>query len=316
MFENADLSFIDRLVSECFHQSGPGRPPRKPLGVFKALTAKRLLHIDGLRELERHLWCDERLRAICDIERDEAAYSRSVLSRFAKRIGVDRLQQVIDRLLKGLKEGRAVRGRTAVMDATFIKAYSRIDTAARIGFSDREARIGKKGLGYNLHLAVDAKAELPVAFTVTSANVGDISEAPSLLKGTRRILTRGVKHLIADRGYSSDPFRRQVRRRRIEPVIPYRANQHKGERGLLRIDRHFKPHGPARLKRLYRKRTAVERVNSRLEKHFSLPNHNTRGLRNMTLHIQLCIIAMLLNAQAAINVGEPSKMRSPTCFAN
>lgn len=316
LFENADLSFIDRVVSEGFHQSGPGRPPRKPLGVFKALAARRLLHIESLRELERRLWEDERLRAICDIEEDESAYGRSVLSRFAQRIGVDRLQQVIDRLLVGLRRAGALKGRTVALDATFLKAYSRIDRATRLGYSDREAQVGRKGLGYNLHLAADADAELPVAYTATPANIRDISEAPSLLKGVGRALPGGVKHLIADRGYSSDPFRNEVRRRRMEPVIPYRANQHKGEKGLLRIDRHFKPHGPTRLKRLYRKRSAIERVNSRLEQHFSLLNHRARGLRSITLHIQLCIIAMLLNAQAAINAGKPSKIRSPTYFAN
>lgn len=102
----------------------------------------------------------------------------------------------------------------------------------------------------------------------------------------------------------------------MAPVIHYRANQHKGEKGLLRIDRHFKPYGPTRLKRLYRKRIAVERVNSRLEEHFCLLNHRARGLRNITLHIQLCIIAMLLNVQAAMNAEKPSKIRSPTYFAN
>jgi transposase len=313
---NSDLSFIDRLVSECFHQSGPGRPPRKPLGVFKALTVKRLLHIDSLRELERRLWSDGRLRVVCDIEKEEATYGRSVLSRFMERIGVDRLQKLIDHLLKGLKRAGVIKGRTVAVDATFIKAYSRIDTATHQGYSDRDAEIGKDGLGYNLHLAADTGAELPVAFTTTPANIRDITEAPALLKGMRRTLPRGVKHITADRGYSSDPFRTEVWRRHMEPVIPYRANQHKGEKGLLRIDRHFKPHGPTRLKRLYRKRTAVERVNSRLEEHFSLLNHRVRGLRNITLHIQLCIIAMLINAQAAINVGKPSKIRSPTYFAN
>ena len=229
---------------------------------------------------------------------------------------MDGLQKLIDHLLKGLKRAGVIKGRTVAVDATFINAYSSIDTAAHRGYSDRDAAIGKKGLGYNLHLAVDADAELPIAYTATPANIRDVTEAPALLKGMRRTLPRGVQHLVADRGYSSDPFRTEVWRRHVEPVIPYRANQHKGEKGLLRIDSHFKPHGPTRLKRLYRKRTAVERVNSRLEQHFGLLNHRARGLGNITLHIQLCITAIPLNAQAAINLGKPSKIRSPTYFAN
>jgi len=230
-----------------------------------------------------------------------------------------RLQQIIDHILKGLKKVKLVKGENVAMDASFIKAYSRIEMKTRLGCSDPDARIGRSGkgygLGYNLHLSVDADAELPVAFTVTPANIRDIQEAPNLLKATRRKFPRGVKHLIADRGYSSDPFRAEVRKRRIEPIIPYRNNQRIGESGLLRIDRHFKPHGPARMKSLYKKRSAIERVFSRLKEQLSLKNHKVRGLINITLHIQLCLIAMLLNAQAAINANKPWKTLSITYYA-
>ena len=319
MLENADLGFIDKLVAEAFHQEGPGRPPRKPLGVFKAHLAKRFLGIRGIRELERRLWSDSRLRQLCDLEAEEPAYGRTILSRFPMRIGVERLQQIIDHILKGLKKVGLVEGENVAMDASFIKAYSRIDMRTRLGCSDPDARIGRSwrgyGLGYNLHLSVDADAELPVAFTTTPANIRDIHEAPNLLKATRRKLPRGVKHLTADRGYSSDPFRAEVRRRGIEPIIPYRINQHKGEKGLLRIDRRFKPHGPTRLKRLYRKRSAIERVFSRLKEQLGLTNHKTRGIKNITLHVQFCLIGVLLNAQAAINTNKPSKTLSIAYYA-
>ena len=320
MLANTDLGFVDRIVTEAFHQDGPGRPPRKPLGVFKAHLAKRFLGVRSIRELERKLWNDPRLRHICDLEADETTYGRSVLSRFPQRIGIERLQQIIDHLLRGLKKIKLVKGENIAIDASFIKAYSRIDMKTRLGYSDPEARIGRSGkgygLGYNLHLSIDADAELPVAFTVTPANIRDIQEAPKLLKATRRKLPKGIEHLIADRGYSSDPFRAEVHKRRIEPIIPYRNNQHEGERGILRIDRRFKPHGPTRLKHLYKKRSAIERVFSRLKEQLSLRNHKVRGLINITLHVQFCLIGMLLNAQAAINANKPSKTLSITYYAN
>ena len=318
--ENTDLGFVDKLVADAFHRDGPGRPPRKPLGVFKAHLAKRFLGVRSIRELERKLWNDPRLRQICDLEADDPAYGRSVLSRLPQRIGVKRLQQIIDHLLRGLKKAKLVKGKHVAMDASFIKAYSRIDMKTRLGYSDPEARIGRSGrgygLGYNLHLSVDADSELPVAFTVTPANIRDIQEASNLLKATRRKLPRSIKHLIADRGYSSDPFRAEVRKRRMEPIIPYRNNQRIGESGLLRIDRYFKPHGPVRLKSLYKKRSAIERVFSRLKEQLSLENHKVRGLINITLHVQLCLIAMLLNAQAAIKSHRPWKNLSITYYAN
>jgi hypothetical protein len=84
------------------------------------------------------------------------------------------LQGIIDGLLKGLKDTKLVKGKNVALDASFIKAYSSIDMKTRLGRSDPDARIGKGyGLGYNLHLSVDADSELPIAFSMTPANVRD-----------------------------------------------------------------------------------------------------------------------------------------------
>lgn len=50
-----------------------------------------------------------------------------------------------------------------------------------------------------------------------------------------------------------------------EPVIPYPSNQKRGVKGVLRVDKRFRVHGPERLKRLYGLKSSVERVNSRLQ---------------------------------------------------
>jgi hypothetical protein len=44
------------------------------------------------------------------------------------------------------------------------------------------------------------------------------------------------------------------------PVIPYPRNQRKGVKGILRVDRKFKSHRPSELRRVYRKRVAVARL--------------------------------------------------------
>jgi hypothetical protein len=67
-----------------------------------------------------------------------------------------------------------IRGETLALDSTFIKAYSQRSLDNRTGHSDPESRVGRavkaKDLGYRLHLAVDARSELPVAMIVASAN--------------------------------------------------------------------------------------------------------------------------------------------------
>lgn len=319
LFRNLNLTDIETILDDAYHEEGPGRPPRNPLGVFKAYIVKHLLGIRTLRELERRLWSDERLRTICDLEPEEPAYGRSVLSRFPKRVGSGRLQRILSDMRRRLIELGVVKGETAAMDGSFIKAHSSINMKTRLPVSDKDARVGKSshgyGLGYTLHLTVDTKSELPITYTVTPANVRETRVARSILYRAKRTLGHSIRSLVADRGYSSDPLRAYARSLRIEPIIPYTNKQRKGLKGVLRIDKQLKPHGPTRLKRIYRKRSSIERVFSRLEE-LGIDKPKVRRIRNVTMHVQLCLITMLLNASATINAQKPSKIRSLKYYAN
>ena len=69
-----NLDDIEKVVKEAYHkEDNPGRPPRKPLGILKALIVKRLQQISSERELCRRLWKDDNLRELCDIEAEERA---------------------------------------------------------------------------------------------------------------------------------------------------------------------------------------------------------------------------------------------------
>jgi hypothetical protein len=50
----------------------------------------------SLKELSRNLNVDPRLRKLCLIEDDEKGYPRSVLSRFTRLVGAERLRKIID----------------------------------------------------------------------------------------------------------------------------------------------------------------------------------------------------------------------------
>ena len=92
ILRDLNLDSIEDILSESYHQDGAGRPPRKPLGIFKALIIKRAKQIRSDRELYRRLWIDETLREICDIEAEEKPYHPSQLTRFRNRVGVKRLE--------------------------------------------------------------------------------------------------------------------------------------------------------------------------------------------------------------------------------
>jgi len=124
------------------------------------------------------------------------------------------------------------------------------------------------------------------------------------------------KKLLADSQYRAGNLREAASLFGALPVIPYPRNQSKGVRGLLRIDRKFRSHGSQKFKTAYKKRVAIERVFSRLKNLASLTQHNLRGLAKITFHSQLCVLIMLLTAEAAINTHSNAKSRSIRYFAN
>lgn len=63
-------------------------------------------------------------------------------------------------------------------------------------------------------------------------------------------------------------------------------------------------------KREYKKRTAVERVNSRLDVSFGFEEHFIRGLKKMRFRVGLALIVMLSMAVGFIQAGQMERMRS------
>lgn len=62
-------------------------------------------------------------------------------------------------------------------------------------------------------------------------------------------------------------------------------------------------------KRLYNKRTAIERVNGRLDRDLNLENHKVRGLKKATVLIDIMMIGMLSMAKGHILNNQKEKIR-------
>jgi hypothetical protein len=198
------------------------------------------------------------LRKICDIEADEAPYGIAVLSRFRIRVGPEPLSRIIDHAIRLLVAKGRIKGEALALDSTFIKAYSRRSLDNKTGYSDPESRIGRavkaKDLGYRLHLAVDVKSELPIAMIVVSANENEKKHSISLFRKASEHVKPGK--LLADSQYSAANLRETALECGALPIIPYPRNQQVGVRGILRVDRKFRSHGPEKFKTAYKKRTA------------------------------------------------------------
>jgi hypothetical protein len=274
--------------------------------------------VRSLREMTRLLDADPRLRKLCLIKPGQAAYPRSVLSRFICKIGENNLIDIIEEKVVALLKQNDTKEVDSVFDASFIKAWSTRDPLNnQIGYSDREARVGRAGrtfgLGYKLHLSIDSKTMLPLACVFASANQNEQKHAPNLLEKTKLLLKRSaarLRRVIADSQYSDGKLRNAV----DAVVIPYRANQKRDVEGLLRVDRKFRTYGPEDQKNEYHKRPHIEAVYSFLKTQYSLTSNKVRGLTNVVSYALFSILCLVLNREAAQNFGRPDKAVSPTYF--
>ena len=204
------------------------------------------------------------------------------------------------------------------MDASFIKAWSTRDpTDNQTGYSDEEARVGRTGrtfaLGYKLHLSIDSETMLPLSCLFASANQNEKKHSLTILERAKQVLKNsGVKlrSLIADSQYSDGKIRAAV----DKAVIPYPSNQKPGAKDVLRVDKKFRTFGPEDQKREYHKRPPIEAVNSFLKTQFSMATNKVRGLKQVAVYALLSILCLVLNREAAQNIGRSDKAVSPTYF--
>ena len=278
----------------------------------------RMKAVRSLREMTRLLDADPRLRKLCLIKPAEAAYPRSVLSRFIQRVGETNLNKIIEEKVVNLLNQHHVRNVDAVFDASFIKAWSTRDPLDnQKGYSDVEARVGRAGrtfgLGYKLHLSIDSKTMLPLTCTFASANQNEQKHSLNMLDKTKLILKQTaakLRSVIADSQYSDSKLRNAV----DKTVIPYRANQKRDVKGLLRVDRKFRTYGPEDQKSEYHKRPHIEAVYSFLKTQYNLSTNKVRGLKNVASYALFSVLCLVLNREAAENIGRRDKAVSPTYF--
>jgi hypothetical protein len=288
------------------------------MGLLRTFIVMKMKGVRSLREMTRILDTDQRLRRLCLIKPAEKGYTRSVLSRFIRKIGENRLINIIEeKVVKLLKQNDA-RDVDLVFDASFIKAWSTRDPLdSQTGYSDKEARVGRTGrsfgLGYKLHLAIDSKTMLPLACTFASANQNEQKHSLNILGKTQVVLKQSeakLKRVIADSQYSDGKLRNSVE----EAVIPYRSNQKRDVEGLLRTDKKFRTYGSEDQRKEYHKRPHIEAVYSYLKTQYSLTVNKVRGLGNVASYALFSILCLVLNREAAENIGRYDKAVSPTFF--
>jgi hypothetical protein len=392
---------------------GRGRDDYPVRAVWNSCLAGIVFQHPSAESLGRELQRNAPLRQACGFDPLKGmdavpppwAYTHFLQALLAHPDSVD---AIFDRLVERLRtelpgfgrllaiDGKALRthARPRKKDAPVPPADGRRDIDADFG---RKTKRGKrddgtawekvtKWFGYRVHLVVDAEFELPVAYEVTKASVGEAPLAHRLLdrlKERHPQILEACEAWTGDKGYDDggmirrlwdgheilpvidikemwkepDPTRVLPGHQRIVydqhgvvychcpktgqcrrmayggfeadrgtqkfrcPAVHYGvecAGQSACEvKGSLRVPletdrRIFTPLARASYawKKAYKNRTAVERVNSRLDVSFGFEQHFIRGQAKMRLRMGLALVVMLAMAYGRVKEKQQDKMRS------
>lgn len=82
----------------------------------------------------------------------------------------------------------------------------------------------------------------------------------------------------------------------------------------MRVDKKFRTYGPEDQKEEYHKRPPIDAVNSFLKTQYSMVVNKVRGLKKVASYALFSLLCLVLNREAAQNLGRPDKAVSPTNF--
>jgi len=213
-------ALADRPLLAALAAERRGKRNDYPLvALWRALLAAIVFGHPSLASLSRELARNGQLRDLCGLDPlrgDKAVPPAWVWTRFIARLL--RHQNLIDRmfaqLVERLRQLLPDYGRDLAIDGKAIGAWSRLDGDASEGYKNYEGEDEagqplqkiQKWFGYKLHLIVDARYELPVAFELTGAKEADSPQLMPMidkLKQEHPQLHERVQTLSADRGYDA-----------------------------------------------------------------------------------------------------------------
>ena len=376
-----------------------GRRDDYPLEMlWRCVIAKYVYQIRTYAELIRELRRNGTLRGLVGIRSVGWVPYDYHFSRLLKLLstpdGFAQLSGMFEELVRRLSEALPQMGRHLAVDATAVHAYSnemrkdKSDPDATWSARPKRQRRRKRSggvdeymdfwFGYQVHLVVDCKTELPVGFEVTAANENETTRFEPLLDATKRAQPRllwRTEAVMADAGYDSQSNCRFVLEDlKTLPIIKMRLTQKKGElcqaaeelctelgtqvcvsghemtyagrdgdwlkwrcpvasgkaekckmlgrctaskygavrKVSIKGDPRRYPglwRDSKKWKRLYKKRTAAERVNARLKDFLLLDELTVRGIQKVQAHVAMGLGVMLAGAWAMVKADKVEQAR-------
>lgn len=274
---------------------GPKGYPTKVL--WHCFITKYVLGLESTSELIQTLLNNPFIAEVCGLG---SIPHKSTFSRFFTKLAKYQhlVKDVSRSLVRKSYETLPGFGDRVSIDSTHMKGWSNGSKSKKAdkeaGWAVKQGTQGTKEYtyGWKLHLLVDCEYELPIAANISPGNVHDVTRASNVLSEARYTYHRFHPHyLMADKGYSSSAFISLVSKQYwASPIVKIHPNHKK----LLNKWRPVTsmPEWQA----LYQQRTSVERTFSRLKEQRALNHLTTRGLRKVTVHCYLSMIALQAKA--------------------
>ena len=236
-----DGTLLDGLRS--WRGRGRNEYPVHVLWGVVLLTAL-LRHTDFescLAELRRNA----ELRRLIGIDSEQRVPKKWNISRFLDVLGREphrgRLREIFDFMVRDLGQAVADLGRHTAGDATSLNGRAKAGEAdvkaeqaeglpqpsgGRKEYTDDDGKVTKvvEWFGYKLHLLVDVKHEVILAYTITSTKKGDGETLPVILDQARANLPQGrIETLAYDKAADDNDVHRTLHNAGIKPVIQNRS---------------------------------------------------------------------------------------------
>jgi hypothetical protein len=233
-----------RLLEMLRNYRGRGRddyPVHVLWGVLLLRIALRHVSFEAtLGELGRN----EALRRLIGIEEEKHVPKSWNVSRFLDVLGqephLSELRRIFDRMVQRLGLAVPDLGKDTAGDSTALHARRKKDEKAaeaeaaaglpqpsggKKEYTDDANKVVKmfEWFGYKLHLLVDAKHEVVLAYQVTTANAADCKSLPNLIEQGQANLPDGrIETLAYDKAADDNESHRVLHKAKIRPVIQNR----------------------------------------------------------------------------------------------
>ena len=232
------------LIESVQTARGKGRddvPVRVAWGVLLLSVALRHTTIEAcLAELRRN----ESLRKLIGIESEDSVQQKWNLSRFLDTLGrephLTHLHGIFDAMIERLGSVVPDLGRNTAGDATSLNARRmrgrRAEAEQQEGlpqasggrkeYTDAEGNVTKvlTWFGFKLHLLVDVKHEVSLAYRITDTKAGDGETLPEILADAQANLPEGrIETLAYDKAADTNEVHKLLSRNHIKPVIQNRS---------------------------------------------------------------------------------------------